>query len=233
MAQPHLVIVWLQRGLLIAGQLALLLPFLIVRDCSTEDETLVTGLQLYGQSPSLTGLAVAQLLAALLLLALAWRGGRDPAHTAAGLGLRGALAATAAVVALLAPVFAYLFDTLLPRVGWVLHAGSWLLLALACLFGAARAGWRLRGHAMAGAERVGIGLVLAAPLLVFVVLVLRDKSDAALAGLAGLLAGLPLALSAWGVGALVAAGAADRLRWRVVLWLVIALWLVFWLANLI
>lgn len=239
---------WLQRALLALGQLALLLPFVVVQDCSTQVQQAHTGWQVYGQAPGLVGLGLTQGALALVLALWAWRGtaGAGPmdaagaARAAAGLGLRGAAGAICAVIACMAPVYAFLFDGLSPRVGWLLHAGSWLVLALAWTAGAGRGAVATSGQPTAVAERWAMGLVWLSPFVAGLLHTTRqainqgevDVSEALSAGALGLATGLPLVLAVRGVGVLAAATPAtaapgDGLR-RGLTWLGVLAWLGLW-----
>ncbi|MCK6503220.1 hypothetical protein L6R53_07465, partial [Myxococcota bacterium] len=182
---------WLQRGLLACSQLALLLPFVVVQDCSTRAEAAYTGLQVYRQADGLVGLGLAQGALALVLALWAWRGASPPAVRAAGLGLRSSLALVGGGISWLVPGYAFLFDSVAPRAGWVLHAGAWTTLALGYTGGALHAALRQGAGPLARPEAAAAVAVLVAPLAAGFLLLARDRQDAA-AGLVGVLLGLPL-----------------------------------------
>jgi len=219
---------WIQRVLLLIGQLALALPFLVVRDCTTGAETARTGLQVYTHDETLIWFGLVQLIVAIVLGVWAWRPSADPAQMAAGLGIRATLATLGATIALLGPPLAFILDKVLPRVGWVLHAGSFLVLALACVAGTGWAGWRLRGRSVARPEQIAAGLVLFAPLIGLGILIAKGGDGLGLAAALAVMAGLPLACAALGVGAMVAAANAKRRRWRVILWTLVVVWCALW-----
>lgn len=114
-----------QRAWLAAAQLALALPFVTVRSCSDDSTRTFTGVGYYLE-PEHLSLAVCLLGVLVVLLAFPWRGDRGPGGVA-GLALRAWLALFGFVTASVGPVLAFLFDTVQPRVGWFLHAGSWAL----------------------------------------------------------------------------------------------------------
>jgi len=224
---------WLQRGLLLLGQLAILLPFATVQGCGATTSATHTGWEMYRESASLTGVMVVQLVVAGLLFARPWRPGGDPAHRTTGLGLRAAAAGAMAFVTGMAPALAWLFDTVRPRVGWILHSGSWVLFGLGCFFGASRAALALRGEGpLALPEKVGVAVALGTPVGAAVLLGLRSGRDAVSGGALGLLRGLPLALACLGVGRLVQDKAPDATRWRAGLWTCLGLWVAGWVASL-
>jgi hypothetical protein len=223
-------LIWLQRGLLTLSQVALLLPFVMVQDCASQEAQVLSGVQVYGQTPGLVGLGLLQGALALVLLGAPWRAGvASAAARAAGLGLRASLAIVGAGVAVLVPGVAFLFDHVLPRVGWPLHAGAWGVLGLAYVGGCLDGAWRQgRGPVAApeGAAAVGI---LVVPVLAGFWMLARGQQDAE-AGLVGPVVGLPLALAARGVGALAAEDPKAARGWRVALWGCALAWSALWMS---
>lgn len=112
----------------------MLLPFLVIEDCSTHERVTYTGIEiaLGGGGPFF----VIPLVVAVLFIV-------RPVAATSGEGLRGFFAGLAGLSVLGAPLFR-MFDHPEPRVGIVLAVGSWAALWVACLARGLRPpfGWR-------------------------------------------------------------------------------------------
>ena len=117
----------LRRGALIGGQLALVLPFVIVEDCNGAAPEWPTGLELmFGDSGWPFGVVSA---VAVTLLLLTFRApSEQPGWRAFGASLRALVAAAAGLVVGGLPMLIFMFDTVVPQVGWVLAVTCWSLL---------------------------------------------------------------------------------------------------------
>ena len=167
----------LRRLLVMLGQLALLLPFVTLRSCTTHQRTTLTGVELItrGGGPWL-------LVAAAVAAGFLWR----PVAVVRAIGepLRALGAAMAGCAVLGALVFAGVFDGIEPRVGFALAFGSWLGVWISCLAIGFRPpfGWALglmaavpgllgaavnlaRGDPRTAAGALGVTTILVVPLV--------------------------------------------------------------------
>jgi hypothetical protein len=112
-----------QRAWLVAGQLPILLPYVVVRECGETTTADLTGLEFFF---SQGGLPIALFLAlgTLVLFVFPWRGERD-ATTGPGAGLRAFLAGFITLIVSAGPFIAYMFDHVEVRVGWWAHTLAW------------------------------------------------------------------------------------------------------------
>ncbi len=128
----------LRRLLVTLSQLALLLPFVVLRSCSGGRSTEMTGLEVMtdGGAP---WLGLTTMIAAVFL----WR--PTGAVRAIGEPLRALGAALAGLLVAGALAFAAMFDARTPRVGFWLASGSWAALWVSCLAASFRPpfGWGL------------------------------------------------------------------------------------------
>jgi len=116
----------LRRLLVMLGQLALLLPFVTLRSCSTHERTTLTGVELVARGGGPWFLVAAAIAAGFL-----W----SPVAVVRAIGepLRALGAALAGCAVLGALLFAGMFDGIEPRVGFALAFGSWLGVWISCL----------------------------------------------------------------------------------------------------
>ena len=144
----------LRRLLVTLSQLALLLPFVVLRSCGSGRRTALTGVEVItrGGAPWL-------LLTTVLAVAFWWR--PTAAVRAIGESLRALAAALAGLAVLGALTFAGMFDRAEPRVGFWLALGSWAGVWVSCFAVGFRPpfGWALGAlAAVPGLIGVAVGL---------------------------------------------------------------------------
>jgi len=152
--------------------LSFFLPFLTIRSCSTGEMTDYRGYQLLGVDGG--WIFVFPLAAAALLFALTFRRPRPPSLQGLfGVGWKGLLAAAAGFAVWAGSMLMFMFDKIIPRVGYWLCGACWcVLLALAAVRGAGLyAGLRRSGatapvesggpYRLAVAFHFAVGVVLA------------------------------------------------------------------------
>lgn len=184
----------LQRAWMLVLQCALVLPFVVTKDCTTGVTSTYTGLEVY-LGDGRAGLMVVLLAIVAVLVAAPWSGGRT-SRDGAALGLRAWVAGLGAALAVAAPGLAFLFDSNEPLVGWWLHGGGWVATFLAYL-GLAAAALGPRTDARVPERFAVIALLCAPPLAVALKSVLDPgpPGEILAGGLVGYALATPLALA--------------------------------------
>ena len=222
-----------QRAWLVATQVPLVLPYLVVTRCDESTPQELTGLELYfSKDGGPLGLVLLVLFA--VLFTFVWRGERD-GTTAAGLGLRAFVAGFGTLFVAGGPVFAFLFDNVVPRLGWWLHGLGWgvtmLMYSLLAVVGIV-AGWGPQvtdPKPRSAAESTAIiAVAIITPLAVVVNPLFNEPDLAAIPYylLAGFLVNAPIVLTGIALARARRAGVAVR-GYQVLWWPLVAATLLF------
>jgi len=117
-----------QRAWMALLHAALVLPFVTTRACQNGEVSSYTGFAYYFGADRLPfGLALIGIVALFVLVP--WTGART-LNAIAALGLRAWVAGMGALLAVVGPFLAFLFDSPEPKVGWYVHGAGWLATAL-------------------------------------------------------------------------------------------------------